>query len=248
LDDLRTALRRHYMDRQILGILAPTLQKDVGWNEIQYANIVTAFQAAYAVGLVVFGRLIDFVGTGRGYALSVILWSVAAAAHGLARSVFGFGVARAFLGLGEAGNFPAAIKAVAEWFPRRERALATGLFNSGANVGAVLAPLAVPWLTLRYGWKMSFVALGAVGFVWVVFWQLFYDSPRCSRRVSAAELNHNHSDLEEPVAGRPGSSSRAFLSPLQSGGFTSIGCRSSSTSNTVWIWPAWDCRWWSSIQ
>jgi Major Facilitator Superfamily len=134
----------NYMDRQVLGLLAPDLQKEIGWNEAQYAHIVTAFQAAYAIGLLVFGRLIDALGTKRGYSFSVAFWSLSAAAHALARSVFGFGTARFALGLGEAGNFPAAVKAVAEWFPKRERALANGIFNSGANVGAVLAPLAVP--------------------------------------------------------------------------------------------------------
>lgn len=186
------------MDRQILGLLAPTLQKEIGWSEMEYGHIVTAFQAAYAIGLVAFGRLIDLIGTRHGYALSIAFWSLAAMAHALARSVFGFGAVRFALGLGEAGNFPAAIKAVAEWFPRRERALATGLFNSGANVGAVIAPLAVPWLTLHFGWRISFVVLGAVGFVWLGFWYWLYQSPQQSRRVAAAELEHIHSDPPEP--------------------------------------------------
>jgi MFS transporter, ACS family, hexuronate transporter len=160
----------NYMDRQILGILAPTLEKDIGWNEVEYAWVVMAFQSAYAVGQPVFGGLIDRFGTRNGYALSVGLWSLAAAAHSLVKSVFGFGVARFALGFGEAGNFPAAVKAVGEWFPQRERAVAIGIFNSGSNVGAIIAPLVVPWLTVLYGWQMSFLALGLVGGVWIVFW------------------------------------------------------------------------------
>ena len=189
----------NYMDRQILGILAPTLQKEIGWNEIEYGHVVTAFQAAYAVGLVAFGRMIDLIGTRHGYAAATAFWSAAAMAHALARSVFGFGAARFALGLGEAGNFPAAVKAVAEWFPRNERALATGLFNSGSNVGAIIAPLAVPWLTLHYGWQMSFVVLGATGFVWIAFWYWLYQPPPQSRRVSAADLALIHSDPPEPA-------------------------------------------------
>jgi ACS family hexuronate transporter-like MFS transporter len=189
----------NYMDRQVLGILAPTLEKTLGWNEIEYARIVMAFQAAYAIGLLGFGRLIDRIGTRHGYAISIVAWSVAAMAHALARSVWGFGVARFALGLGEAGNFPAAVKAVTEWFPRRERALATGLFNSGSNVGAILAPLVVPWITLRYGWQMAFVVLGATGFGWLIFWYWLYALPTESRRVSPEELAHIHSDPPEPA-------------------------------------------------
>jgi len=192
----------NYMDRQILGLLAPQLQAEIGWSEIEYGHIVTAFQAAYAIGLVAFGRLIDVIGTRHGYAFSLAFWSLAAMAHALARSVLGFGAARFALGLGEAGNFPAAVKAVAEWFPRKERALATGLFNSGSNVGAVLAPVAVPWLTVHYGWPMAFVLLGGAGFVWIAFWYWLYQSPHQSPRVSAVELAHIHSDPPEPALAR----------------------------------------------
>lgn len=187
----------NYLDRQVLGLLAPMLEKEIGWSETAYANIVTAFQAAYALGLVGFGRWIDQVGTRIGYSVSVFSWSVAAMAHSLAGGVWGFGVARFALGLGEAGNFPAAIKAIAEWFPRRERALATGIFNSGANVGAILAPLVVPWITLHFGWQMAFIILGATGFVWIFFWHTLYDSPVNSRRVSQAELAHILSDAPD---------------------------------------------------
>lgn len=192
----------NYMDRQILGILAPTLQQEIGWDEKQYSNIVTAFQAAYAIGLLGFGRLIDTLGTKPGYSLSIIVWSLAAMAHALARTVMGFGIARFALGLGEAGNFPAAIKAVAEWFPRKERALATGIFNSGSNVGAIIAPVAVPWLTVTYGWQASFMVLGATGFIWMIFWYWLYESPDKSHRVSAGELAHIRSDQDRPSAGK----------------------------------------------
>ena len=140
----------NYIDRQVLGILAPVLQKDIGWNEIDYGYIISAFTTAYAIGLLVFGRFIDKVGTKIGYTISLVVWSVAAMAHALAKSAFGFGAARFSLGLGESGNFPAAIKSTAEWFPKKERAFATGLFNSGANIGAVVAPLVVPWITLTH--------------------------------------------------------------------------------------------------
>ncbi len=187
----------NYMDRQVLGLLAPTLHRDIGWSETEYANIIVAFQAAYAIGLVGFGRWIDSVGTRTGYAIAVAFWSIAAAAHALVRTVFGFGAARFALGLGEAGNFPAAVKAVAEWFPRRERALANGIFNSGCNVGAVLAPLSVPWLALRWGWPAPFLVLGVLGFVWLGAWLIFYDSPEKSRGVSSEELAYIRSDSPE---------------------------------------------------
>ena len=189
----------NYMDRQILGLLAPTLQAEIGWNEVQYSNIVTAFQAAYAIGLLGFGRIIDRIGTRSGYALSIFFWSAAAVGHALARSVFGFGVARFALGLGEAGNFPAAVKAVSEWFPRRERALATGIFNSGANVGAIVAPLFVPWMTLHYGWRASFIILGAIGLLWIIWWHRYYTAPETSARLSPAEKALIFSDPPEPA-------------------------------------------------
>ncbi|MEI8233999.1 MAG: MFS transporter [Verrucomicrobiota bacterium] len=190
----------NYMDRQILGILAPRLQTEFGWSEMEYGNIVTAFQAAYAIGLLVFGRIIDLMGTKHGYSIAISFWSLAAMAHALAQSVFGFGAARFALGLGEAGNFPAAIKAVAEWFPKKERALATGLFNSGANVGAILAPLLVPWLTIQFGWQASFLLLGAVGFIWIVFWAITYEAPEKKENLSPLELAHILSDPAEPTA------------------------------------------------
>src|SRR5437773_3387724 len=147
----------NYVDRQVLGILSKDLQHALGWNELQYGNIVAAFNAAYALGLLAAGRLMDRFGTRVGYSLALAIWSVAAMGHALARSALGFGVARAALGVGEAGNFPAAIKTVAEWFPKKERALATGIFNSGSNVGAILAPLAVPYIATHFGWQWAFI-------------------------------------------------------------------------------------------
>ncbi|HEX5791044.1 MAG TPA: MFS transporter [Luteolibacter sp.] len=189
----------NYMDRQILGILAPTLEKEIGWTEMQYSNIVTGFQAAYALGLLAFGRLIDVMGARRGYAFSVLFWSLAAMAHAAAKSVWGFGVARFGLGLGEAGNFPAAVKVISEWFPRRERALATGIFNSGSNVGAILAPLTVPWLTLHLGWQATFLILGAIGFLWIAVWWWLYQTPARCTRSSQEELDYIRAD-EAPAA------------------------------------------------
>jgi ACS family hexuronate transporter-like MFS transporter len=188
----------NYVDRQILGLLAPLLQKEIGWNEIQYSAIVTAFQAAYALGLVAFGWAVDRFGTRIGYAFSVAVWSVAAASHALARSVLGFGAARA----AEAGNFPSAIKAVAEWFPRRERALATGIFNSGSNFGAVLAPAVVPWLTVTFGWPAAFVATGALGLVWLLAWLALYDRPERKKGLSREELDHILSDPPEAATAK----------------------------------------------
>jgi len=187
----------NYVDRQVLGILAPDLQRSLHWSEVQYGYIVTAFQAAYALGLLLVGRLMDRCGSRLGYALAVAFWSVAAMAHALARSALGFGVARAALGLGEAGNFPVAIKTVAEWFPKRDRAFATGLLNSGTNVGAIVAPLVVPPLALAFGWQWAFVATGALGLVWLAFWLRGYHPPASHPRVSPAELAYIHRDPVE---------------------------------------------------
>ncbi|HCS48654.1 MAG TPA: MFS transporter [Candidatus Aminicenantes bacterium] len=189
----------NYIDRQILGILAPELQKIIGWSEVEYGNIVTAFQTAYALGLLLFGRFIDRYGTRIGYSIAILVWSVAAMAHAAARTAFGFGIARFTLGLGEAGNFPSAIKAVAEWFPKKERALATGIFNAGCNVGAVIAPAVVPWVTVTFGWPAAFLATGAIGFIWVLFWILLYDVPEKKKRLSQKELAHILSDPAEPA-------------------------------------------------
>ena len=212
----------NYVDRQVIGILKSTLQGEFGWNEIDYSNIVFAFQTAYAIGLMVAGRLMDKLGTKTGYALALIVWSLAAVACAEATtfgpmaasllatvgfvatpSVAGFMAARFALGLGEGGNFPAAIKSVAEWFPKRERALATGIFNSGTNVGAVVTPLVVPWITVRYGWYWAFVITGALGFLWLIAWWLMYDTPERHPRVTPAELAHINSDPPESTTPVP---------------------------------------------
>ncbi len=187
----------NYLDRNILGILAPTLQKEIGWTPIQYGYIGTTFTGAYAIGLVLFGWFVDRYGTKIGYALSITGWSIAAMAHAFASTVFGFSIARFFLGLSESGNFPSAIKATAEWFPKKERALATGIFNSGANIGAVIAPAVVPWLTVTFGWQSAFIATGATGFLWLVLWMIVYEKPEVAKRVSKRELEHILSDPVE---------------------------------------------------
>ena len=210
----------NYIDRQVIGILKPTLVKEFHWQDERiYAAIVFSFQLAYAVGLFLAGRAMDKIGTRRGFTLAVLLWSVAAIAHAfadrfpdlklptvnldastgfsivmLSGAAAGFAVARLALGLGEAGNFPAAIKTVAEWFPKKERALATGIFNSGTNIGALVTPLVVPWVTLHWGWQWAFIATGLTGFVWVAWWLWIYRPPEQHPRVSAAELGHIRSD------------------------------------------------------
>jgi ACS family hexuronate transporter-like MFS transporter len=188
----------NYIDRQVIGILKTTLQGELGWTETDYGNIVFAFQLAYAIGYIYSGRLMDRLGTKRGFALALILWSVAAISHAWAATVFGFMAARFLLGLGESGSFPASIKTVAEWFPRRERALATGLFNAGTNVGAIVTPLVVPWITYRFGWPAAFAATGALGFFWIVLWWRGYETPDRHPGVGAAERAHIHSDPAEP--------------------------------------------------
>ena len=189
----------NYLDRQVIGFLKPTLEKEFSWTETDYSHIVIAFSAAYALGLLAFGGIIDKIGTKLGYTISLVVWSLAAMLHAIVKSTLGFGAVRAALGLGEAGNFPAAIKVVAEWFPKKERALATGIFNSGANIGAVLAPAMVPWILGIYGWQMAFVITGAIGFVWLFFWVILYEIPSRHKKINAAEFEHIHSDIEEPV-------------------------------------------------
>jgi ACS family hexuronate transporter-like MFS transporter len=193
----------NYMDRQVIGLLKPILQAQFGWTEIGYSNIVLAFQFAYGFSLVVVGKLIDRIGTRKGFALAVLFWSISAMAHAAASSVLQFAIARLSLGVGESGSFPASIKAVAEWFPRKERALATGLFNSGTNVGAIVSPLIVPWITLRFGWRMAFIGTGALGLVWIAAWLILYRRPEESPLVSPGELTYIQSDEEEVAATVP---------------------------------------------
>lgn len=192
----------NYVDRQVLGLLSTDLKLAIGWTEVDYGNIVAAFNAAYAFGLLLAGRLMDRIGTRAGYAIAIVWWSLAAMAHAFARTPFGFGVARAALGVGEAGNFPAAIKTVAEWFPKKERAFATGIFNAGSNVGAIVAPLTVPWIAAYLGWRMAFVFTGAIGFVWLLFWLPLYRRPEKHPRVRLAELAHIQSDPPDPPAAK----------------------------------------------
>jgi len=190
----------NYIDRQVIGLLKPTLEVEFGWTEKDYSNIVMAFTAAYALGLLVFGRIIDKIGTKMGFSISIIFWSIAACLHGIVKTTFGFGMARAALGLGESGNFPAAIKTVAEWFPKKERALATGIFNSGANIGAVFAPILVPTILALYGWQEAFIITGAIGFVWLIFWLYYYEIPTRQKKITQAELDHIHIDNEEDTS------------------------------------------------
>ena len=191
---------KNYMDRQVLGILKGTLQHDLGWNDIDFGNLVLAFQGFYAIGMLVVGRLIDRLGTRLGYALSMVFWSLASMGHALASSFTGFIVARSALGLGESGVFPASIKTVAEWFPKKERALATGIFNAGANIGAIVTPFVVTWIVVRWGWRWAFLITGASGFVWLIFWLLLYRRPEEHPRVSRAELDYIRSDPQPPMS------------------------------------------------
>jgi ACS family hexuronate transporter-like MFS transporter len=187
-----------YIDRQVIGILGPSLQKDLGWDEQTFANVVSWLTIGYALGFLVAGRIMDRVGTRKGFAGAIVLWSFSAMAHALARGAASFSAARFALGVGESGNFPAAIKTVAEWFPTRERAFATGIFNAGSNVGAILTPIMVPWIALTWGWRAAFIVTGALGFLWLIAWLLIYQPPENHPKVGAAELAHIRSDPSEP--------------------------------------------------
>jgi len=191
----------NYVDRAVLGILAPTLRGEIGWTDGDYGRISAAFTLAYAIGFLFAGWFIDRVGTRIGYAAYLTVWSMAAAAHALAATPIGFAAARFALGLGESGNFPAAIKTVAEWFPRRERAFATGVFNAGSNVGIIVAPLVVPWLTLNWSWRVAFAATGLIGLMWTLFWWPLYRTPAEHPRLGPGERQYIESDPPEP-AGR----------------------------------------------
>jgi MFS transporter, ACS family, hexuronate transporter len=187
----------NYLDRAVISLLKNNLEKEFNWSESDYSNIVIAFQLSYAIGMLFAGRLIDKLGTKIGYALSLILWSFAALGHALVKSTLGFVIARAALGISEAGNFPAAIKTTAEWFPKKERALATGIFNSGTNVGAIIAPLSVPLIAEKLGWQWAFILTGAVGFIWLLFWFWLYEIPAKQKRLSKPEYEYIHSDADE---------------------------------------------------
>ncbi|HQZ74575.1 MAG TPA: MFS transporter [Chitinophagaceae bacterium] len=207
----------NYLDRQVLSLLKPTLEEEFGWSNSDYANIASVFQFTYAISMLFAGRIIDKLGTKRGFAWAIIIWSIGAVLHAIAIplgegiatilgwigiaavpvSIAGFMLSRAVLGFGESGNFPAAIKATAEYFPKKERSFATGIFNSGANVGAILAPLTVPWIAKHWGWEAAFFIIGAIGFLWLFFWLAFYEKPEKQKRLSAAELEYIHSDTEQ---------------------------------------------------
>lgn len=207
----------NYLDRQVLSLLKPMLEEEFKWTNTDYADIAAAFQFTYAISLLFAGRIIDKLGTKKGYAWAIIIWSIGAIVHALAIpigeglvtglgwiglaalpvSVVGFIFARAFLAVGEAGNFPAAIKATAEYFPKKERSLAVGIFNSGTTVGAILAPLSVPWIAEQWGWQATFVIIGAIGFLWLIFWYLYYDKPEKQKRLSKEEFVYINSDVEE---------------------------------------------------
>lgn len=189
----------NYIDRQILALIKPILDVELGWTNEEYGLVNSAFQGAYGIGLLAFGWFVDRFGTKIGYAVSIAAWSVAAMSHGLVASVKGFMMARVSLGLGEGGNFPSAIKATALWFPKRERALATSIFNSGTNVGAIVAPALVPWIALTYGWEMAFIAAGIAGFIWLLFWIPFYNVPEKIKSLSQAEYQLINSDVEDQV-------------------------------------------------
>ncbi|RTQ50846.1 MFS transporter [Hymenobacter gummosus] len=190
----------NYLDRAVISLLKPYLETAFNWNAGDYANIEIAFKLAYALGMLGVGSIIDKLGTKIGYALSTFLWSLAAIGHAFVSSTMGFSVARAFLGVTEAGNFPAAIKTTAEWFPQKERALATGIFNSGSNVGAIIAPLTVPLIAETIGWQWAFIITGALGFVWLVLWFMLYEVPARHAKLTKAEFEYIHSDVDDLAA------------------------------------------------
>lgn len=188
----------NYVDRQVLSVLEPDyLKPAIGWTELEYGRIVLVFQLAYAIMFLVFGRIMDWIGTKAGFAIAIVWWSLAAIAHSIVKTPFGFGVARLFLGMGEAANFPGAVKTIAEWFPKSERALATGIFNAGTNVGAIVAPIAALTLAEYWGWQSAFIITGLLGFIWLIFWWFMYRKPEEHPRLAQDELQHILSDREE---------------------------------------------------
>ncbi len=187
----------NYIDRQVIGILKPYIASDLGWSDADYGYIVTAFQVAYALGLLITGRVLDKFGTRMGYLLSIVVWSIAGMAHAAATSLIGFAAARFALGLGEAGNFPAAVKTVAEWFPKKDRAFAAGIFNSGSTIGAIIAPIIVSGITIALGWQWAFIITGSLGFIWIFFWLSYYHLPEKHPKISSEEFNYIDQDKDE---------------------------------------------------
>ena len=190
----------NYLDPQVLSLLKVDLEATFGWDDTDYGNITSFFQLTYAISMLFAGRFIDWLGTKKGYAWSIIVWSLGAIGHALAKGAGGFMFWRGVLGFGESGNFPAAIKTTAEWFPKKDRALATGIFNSGSNIGAILAPIAVPLLAAHWGWQMAFIVVGALGFLWLLFWLIFYGTPQAmlaKGKIGQAEYDYIHSDKDD---------------------------------------------------
>jgi len=208
----------NYMDRQVIAILKPTLMQSIGMTESGYGHVMAAFMVAYALGLLAAGRFVDKVGTRIGYMVIMALWSLSAMGHALANSVLEFGIARFSLGLGESGNFPAALKTTAEWFPQSERSLATGIFNSGANVGAILAPAIVPWVTIHYGWHAAFLATGGFSALWILWWFRNYRKPSNHPTLTGAELRHIYQEAAEEMG--PSTPWAKLLAYRQTWGFS----------------------------
>lgn len=220
----------NYIDRQVFGILAPEMKKIFHWTDSDYVGIVFWFEVAYAVGQLGFGRVLDRIGTRVGFAFAMVFWSLASMLHAGMATILGFSIARFLLGLGESGNFPASIKSVAEWFPKKERALATGIFNAGSNVGAIAAPLAVPWIYLQWGWQWAFLVTGAIGFIWLIFWLRAYYLPESHPRLSQTELDHIRSDEPEAPAGTV--SWRSLLPHRQTWAYVAA----KFLTDSVWRW------------
>jgi len=223
-----------YVDRQIFGLLKPTLDAEFGWSETAYGDIVATFSLLYALGYLLGGRLMDAIGVRRGLSLAVTGWSVAAAAHGLASGVIGFKLARGALGLFEGGNYPASIKAIREWFPARERALATGLFNAGSNLGAIVTPVSLPFVVAALGWRAAFLIAGMLGLVWLVLWLRFYEVPERQRRLSTVELAY----IGDGRAGDAGAAP-AWLSLLRRRGTLAYVAGMLVTNPVWWFYLNW---------
>jgi ACS family hexuronate transporter-like MFS transporter len=209
----------NYIDRQILSLIKPILDEELGWTNAQFGMVNSVFQGVYGIGLLIFGWLVDKYGAKMGYAISIAAWSLAAMGHAMVSTVTGFIMARAALGLGEGGNFPSAIKATALWFPKRERAFATSIFNAGTNVGAIIAPALVPWIAYAYGWQMAFIAAGVAGLLWLLLWIPFYNKPENSKYLSHEEALLIKSDDDEKVSTKPNVSWLGLLKYRQTWSF-----------------------------
>jgi ACS family hexuronate transporter-like MFS transporter len=223
----------NYIDRQMIGVLKPTLQQDLGWTEGAYASIVFWFQASYAISYLSFGRFIDKVGTRIGYAVAFAVWTIGHMSHALARTALGFTFARIVLGVGEGGSFPAGLKAVAEWFPKRERAFAVGLLNAGTNVGAIATPLIVPWVTIAFGWRWAFIVTGLFSIIWLVAWLLIYRTPRLHRRARPSEVAYIESDTDD------GETHISWLSVLKTKETLAYALAKGLTDPVWWMFLFW---------